>query len=113
MGLFRKRKKKVESKPDFKETESTYERIVYEQLSSDEDHYLTHLADQMLDGAPLILSFDQLEIDEANKAIAFFSGIVYAVKGEIVPIREKVFMFANQDVYADQTMQPFLTDIIE
>ncbi len=93
--------------------ESTYDKIVFEKLSSDDDHYLTHLADQMIEGAPLILNFDTLDIDQANKVIAFFSGVVYAITGEIVHIQEKVFLFANKDVYKDGSMDDFLKEIVE
>ncbi len=115
MGLFSK-KKKTKNQDDLIATqpkESTYDRIVFEKLASDDDSYLTHLADQMMDGCPLILNFEPLDIDQANKVVAFFSGVVYATKGEIVHIQEKVFMFANKDVYKDGSMDQFIKDIVE
>ena len=54
-----------------------------------------------------------LDIDQANKAIAFFSGVVYAIEGEIVNVQEKVFMFASKDVYNDGSMEDFLKEIVE
>lgn len=117
MGLFGKNKRKKQMHEqdglNLESKESTYERIIFEKLSSDDDDYLTHLADQMMEGAPLILNFEPLDIDQANKVIAFFSGIIYAIKGEIVHVQEKVFMFANKDVYKDGSMDPFLKDIVE
>ena len=111
MGLFSKKKKKQETKNN-EPIETTYERIKFEKLSSDDDRYLTDLADQMIKGAPLILNFDLLNIDQANKVIAFFSGVVYAITGEIVHIQEKVFLFANKDVYKDGTIEDFLKEIV-
>jgi len=115
MGLFGKNKKKSnqESTLNLQSKESTYDRIIFEKLTSDDDSYLTKLADQMTDGSPLILNFEPLDIDQANKVIAFFSGVVYAIKGEIVHVQEKVFMFANKDVYVDGSMVQFLKDIVE
>jgi cell division inhibitor SepF len=113
MGLFRKKQNKNQKQLKFESKESTYDLIIFEKLESDEDAYLTNLADQMIDGHPLILNFEPLDIDQANKVIAFFSGIVYAVKGEIVLIQEKVFMFANKDVYLDGSMDEFIKDIVE
>lgn len=110
MGIFKKKHKKdiVEET-----VASTYEKIIFEKLNSDDDHYLTALADQMIDGSPLILNFDTLDVDQANKVIAFFSGVVYAITGEIVHIQEKVFLFANKDVYKDGTIDEFLKEIVE
>lgn len=115
MGLFGKKKnnKDLDDSLNIQPKESTYDKIVFEKLTSDDDPYLTHLADQMMDGCPLILNFDTLDIDQANKVIAFFSGVVYATKGEIVHIQEKVFMFANKDVYKDGSMDQFIKDIVE
>ncbi|MBU1094774.1 MAG: cell division protein SepF [Firmicutes bacterium] len=112
MGLFSVGKKKKPN--DFIEEKKTMsDQIVFEQLKNDDDHYLTGLADQMLNGHPLILSFEELDIDQANKVIAFFSGIIYAVKGEIVLVKDKVFMFAINNVYEDGSMEEFLKDIVE
>ncbi len=112
MGLFSvgKKKKKQEST---EEKIPTSETIVFEKLSSDEDAYLIKLAEQLMQGKPLILSFDTLDIDQANKVIAFLSGVVYAISGEVVSIREKVFMFADQHVYDDGSMEDFLKEIVE
>lgn len=111
MGLFSKKSQKNDKQltPEL----STYDRLIFEKLTSDEDHYLISLVDKMMKGAPLILNFDDLNIDQANKVIAFFSGVVYAIKGEIVHIQEKVFLFANQDVYKDGTIEEFLKEIVE
>lgn len=112
MGLFsgskHKKKTTIEEKPILKS-----EQIVFENLSKDDDAYLISFADRLLEGKPLILNFEILEIDQANKAIAFFSGIVYAISGEIVNIKEKVFMFASKDVYDDGSMDEFLKEIVE
>jgi len=105
----RKKSKNVVEEP----VETTYDKLVFEKLSSDDDYYLTALADQMIAGFPLILNFEPLEIDQANKVIAFFSGVVYAIKGEIVHIQEKVFLFANKDVYKDGSIEGFLKEIVE
>ena len=112
MGLFSVNKKKKEKVIEEKVIQKS-ERIVFEKLSSDEDLYLTGLADLLIKGQPLILNFETLDIDQANKAVAFFSGIVYALSGEIVNIQEKVFMFATKDVYDDGSMEDFLKEIVE
>ena len=52
----------------------------------------------MMDGAPLILNFEALHIDRANKAIAFMSGVVYAISGHIVEINETTYLFGNKEL---------------
>lgn len=113
MGLFSKKNKNHQKELNLESSVSTYDQIIFEKLESDDDKYLTNLADQLFEGHPLILNFEPLDIDQANKVVAFFSGIVYAVKGEIVLIQEKVFMFANKDVYLDGSMDEFIKDIVE
>ena len=105
MGLFSvgKKNKKESSVIENKTVKS--DQIIFEKLHSDEDKYLTGLADQMMKGNPLILSFETLDIDQANKVIAFLSGVIYAIEGEIVNVKERVFMFATKDVYEDGSIQ--------
>jgi len=112
MGLFSVSKKKKDKVIEEKVVQKS-DQIVFEKLSSDDDAYLTSLADMLLKGQPLILNFEPLDIDQANKAVAFFSGVVYAIEGEIVNVQEKVFMFATKDVYDDGTMEEFLKEIVE
>lgn len=103
MGLFR-RKKKKEQPIDIK----TSDRIIMEQLTNDDDEYITALARQMMAGAPLILNFDALHIDRANKVISFISGVVYAVSGHIVAINDTTYLFGNKELYNDQSIETWL-----
>lgn len=113
MGLFSKGKKKDAKSAKDQESSKMADRIVFEKLTSDQDEYLTGLGEKLLEGQPLILNFEPLDIDQANKAISFFSGVVFAIKGEIVHVQEKVFMFAAKDVYEDGSMDDFLREIVE
>lgn len=101
MGLFGKKKQEEVLIP-------TAERILMEQLRNDDDSYITKLAKQMMDGAPLILNFDQLHVDRANKVIAFISGVVYAISGQIVEINETTYLFGNKDLYNDGSIENWL-----
>ncbi len=101
MGLFGK--KKVKEAIDL-----TSDRLIIEQLKNDDDAYITGLAKYMMEGSPLILNFDGLHIDRANKAIAFISGVVYAVGGHIVEINETTYLFGNKDVYSDGSVEQWL-----
>ncbi|MBN2300277.1 MAG: cell division protein SepF [Acholeplasmataceae bacterium] len=113
MGLFSVGKKKKQKEVDLEEKKMMSDQIIFEKLENDDDAYLTGLADQMLEGHPLILNFEPLDIDQANKVIAFLSGVIYVIKGEIVNVQEKVFMFATSDVYDDGSIEDFLKEIVE
>ncbi|MFA5560552.1 MAG: cell division protein SepF [Acholeplasmataceae bacterium] len=111
MGLFsRSRAKKVEQEI---QKQKISDLIVFEELKSDDDSYLTSLADKMMEGKPLILSFELLDIDQANKVISFLSGVVYAIKGEILNVKGKIFLFGRKDVFDDGSMEDFLKEIVE
>ena len=115
MGLFRRKQKHVSDTATVQKTPSRpmAERTHFDLVETDSDDYLTALADKMLSGIPLVLNFEPLDIDQANKAVAFLSGVVYAARGEIVHVQEKVFLFARHDVFDDGTMETFLKDFVE
>ncbi|MCR3905795.1 MAG: cell division protein SepF [Tenericutes bacterium] len=113
MGLFSFGKKKKNEDQSNEDNEIMSDKIIFENLLTDEDQYITGLAEKMINGHPLILNFEPLDIDQANKVIAFLSGVIYAIHGEIANVQEKVFMFAASDVYDDGSMEEFLKDVIE
>ncbi|CCV64445.1 predicted cell division protein SepF [Alteracholeplasma palmae J233] len=87
------------------------DKIIIKQLETDEDSVILDLADKLIDGAPLILNFDLLNVDAANKVIAFFSGVVYTLKGNIETINETVFLFANEEAFLDGSLKRFLENL--
>lgn len=108
MGLlaFFRRKKEV------KETVESVSRIQFEKLEDADDTYLTKLATNMINGAPLIINLEDIDIDGANKVIAFLSGVVYAIEGEIYSIKDKVFLFGNSQVYNDGSIKKLIEELI-
>lgn len=112
MGLFSK-SKKVDENPFDNKVILKADQIFYDSVRTDDDTYLTGLADKIKNGQPIIINLEDLDVDQANKIIAFLSGVVYALKGDIVNVKERVFMFASQDVYEDGSMEDFLKEIVE
>ncbi|MDY0278361.1 MAG: cell division protein SepF [Acholeplasma sp.] len=109
MGLFsflRRKKDTIEVK------QATAEKIIFEQLDDAIDSHLTKLATDIINGNPLVVNLESLDIDNANKVIAFLSGVIYAIEGEIYLIREKVFLFGNSEVYNDGSVKKLLEEII-
>ncbi|MFP4177934.1 MAG: cell division protein SepF [Acholeplasmataceae bacterium] len=113
MGLFRRSKKKREQDAPSEEPLLKSDRIAFEMIETDSDEHLNELAEDVMNGTPLIINFDPLTIDQANKVIAFLSGVCFAIDGVIVQVRDKIFMFASADVYEDGSMEDFLKDFVE
>lgn len=105
--MFRVFKKK---KPTEVVVETT-ENIVFHDLIDASDEILTKLATHIINEEPVIANLESLDIDSANKAIAFLSGVVYAVDGEISNIREKIFLFGHKEVYEDGSMKRFIEQL--
>ena len=101
MGLFSKKK---QTNP----VVQTAEKLILEQIKNDDDVYITGLATSMMEGSPLILNFDGLHIDRANKVISFITGVVFAIKGEILEINETTYLFGNSEVYKDGSIEEWL-----
>ena len=112
MAIFSKTKKTEHVLPNYQgETLTTaFDRIIFESLSTDEDTYITSLASELVDGNALVLNFEELQPDPANKIMAFLSGVVFAIEGEIIQINKKVFLFARQQEFKDGSLKQFIDE---
>ncbi|HHT55966.1 MAG TPA: cell division protein SepF, partial [Acholeplasma sp.] len=65
----------------------------------------------VINGNPLIINLETIDVDNANKVIAFLSGVVYAIEGETYVISEKIVLFGNSEVYDDGSVRKLLDEI--
>ena len=107
MSLFRRKKKKDE----VIDKKLTSEKIIYDQLEEAKDQLLNRLATNIINGNPVILNMELLDIYSANKVIAFLSGAVYACEGYVHQISETNFLFGNSEVYIDGSVKKLLESI--
>ncbi len=91
-------------------TETAFERIMFEDLQNTEDSYIVSLAEDMLNGRPLVINFENTDLDEANKVVAFLSGVIYAAVGKVEQIRDKVYLFARIQEFKDGSLEKFIND---
>ena len=49
-----------------------------------------------------------LFIDEANKIIAFLSGVVYSINGTAKQLNDNAFLFATKENFLDGSLNEFL-----
>ncbi len=104
--LFKKKKKTINYEPPKRSL------VQFSQLRTANDEELTNFAKQIMQGIPLILNFQMLGIDEANKAMAFLSGVVYALDGVVMQFdSKKGIMFADKKVYDDGSMKELISEI--
>lgn len=107
MGFFKKNKgAEPITKIDF------YENILFEEVKNASTEYLTKLAEHLMKKFPLIGNFESLEVDEANKAISFLSGVIYALGGKVMMVNNYSFMFATLEAYQDKNIIELLEQII-
>lgn len=89
---------------------TAFDRIIFEDLDTDEDDYIVSLANEVINGNPLVINFENLDVDEANKVIAFLSGVIFAVGGKIERINSRIFLFARTQEFKDGTLKQFVAD---
>ena len=111
MGLFSKSNKQPVIQTPSPVVITTAEKVICEQLKDDSDFHLTELARKLIDGCPLILDFEPLDIDPANKVMGFFSGVIFAIQGDISSVRDKIFLFTHKNAYDDGSLKDYLQQI--
>ncbi len=112
MGLFKKEDRKKEydqALNNLNGLETTRDRVHFQQILDNEDP--VKIADILILGQPLVLDFGLLDVDEANKDLAFISGVTYALKGEIMHIIESIYLFARSTDFADGTLDEMIREI--
>ncbi len=103
----RVREKKAERAALVRDLQSV-DKILFAELEKGDD-VVKHAA-EIRDGNPVVMNFKKLNIDEANKALAFLAGFLYALKGETVNIHEGVYLFALKEEFKDGSLHAFVTE---
>lgn len=115
MGLFSKSKKVNEydeASYNLNNEEETLasERTIFEEIK-DDDQRAAYLVDQMKLGCPLVINFASLPLMAINKLLAFFSGACYAVDGNIVKVKDRIYLFARKEEFLDGSLSDLLEQI--
>lgn len=113
MGLFGKKDDKKREYDDALDNlnglERTRDRVHFAQIAEGEDP--VKIADVLIGGNPLVLDFGQLNVDEANKDLAFIAGVTYALTGEVMHIIESIYLFARQSDFLDGSLDEMIREI--
>lgn len=113
MGLFGKkedsRKEYNQALDNLNSTETVRDRVHFQQVFDNDDP--VKIADILISGQPLVLDFGELNIDEANKDLAFLAGVTYALKGEVIHIIESIYLFARSTDFSDGSLDEMIREI--
>ncbi len=112
MGLFGKKKTNdyEQASADLNNHTLARDRLIMEKMP-DDDTLAAKYADEMKGGNPLILNFDGLDELAANKMLAFFTGVAYALDGKTVKINETTFLFARRVDFLDGSLTKFIQEL--
>lgn len=107
-------KKKTEKTtlPEYQKTslKLASERIIFDEVTTDDDNYIIDLAKELIMGRPLVLNFNNVHVDIANKIVSFLSGVIFAIDGIIEEIDKKIFLFARKQEFKDGSLKIFIND---
>lgn len=71
---------------------------------------LLDIAHLLKDGKPVLLSFELMEVAEANKMIGFLSGVAFALEGQTHFTGDKTILFGSKENFEDGTLDKFVKE---
>lgn len=114
MGLFFKKKKDPYEDMDLDLNENNFgkasDRIIMERMTYDDPH-AKELLDSLKNGSPLVLNFDGMDLQQADKYMAFFQGAAIALEGRAVRINESTFLYARKEEFLDGSLKEFVDSL--
>lgn len=76
------------------------------------DEQFLEIADILITNRPVVINFEEIkETSEINRAVAFLSGVVYALNGEVHRLGRETFLFATEVALKDGTLRYYLNDV--
>lgn len=113
MSLFRRKDKveKIDQKKRNQSTLTSFDKIEYTVIKTASDEQVLEISDKILAGYPVLANLENLDKEEANKLLAFVSGVLYAIGGKILKIQSRMFLFARKEEYEDGTLYQYYEDL--
>ena len=76
------------------------------------DEQFLELSDILISNRPVVINFEDItETVEINRAVAFLSGVRYALNGEVHRLGRETFLFATEASLKDGTLRYYLNDV--
>lgn len=108
MALFKK-KNKEEIKGQAPLLQSR-DKLVFYRVTSKSDDELFKIANYIIEGKPVLANFDNLVAQDCNYMLAFLSGCVYALEGQVFPMNERLFLFARGKELEDGSIDKWIEE---
>ena len=83
---------------------------ILERIVVQSEEQLLDLANLLKSGKPLLLSFELIDVAQANRMIGFLSGVVYAMDGITYFTEPKTVLFGSAQNFADGTLRQFMKE---
>jgi FtsZ-interacting cell division protein YlmF len=93
-----------------KKTPKTKDILVQLELKDTSNANLKEIADELTEGIPYVINFNGISNSDANKAVAFLTGVCYMLGGEPLLISEKIVLFGDENMYNDGSLKEYLKD---
>ena len=100
MGFFSKNK--------ITPTNVDFEDLTFVKVNDNKDVY--KYAEIIMHRMPIVLNFTDCLISEANEVLMFLTGVLYACDGEIVKIKDKIYLMAQKSDLLGPTLSRFINE---
>lgn len=112
MGLFGRNKNKNKVNENHsRKLMSSFDLMEYFIVKDRTNETVLGLCDTILSGKPVLANFDKLSPSDCNYILAFMSGVIYATQGEVVPVGDRLYLFARKEEFEDGTLREYVEDI--
>lgn len=81
-----------------------------ERIIVQSEDQLLDLANILKNGKPILLSFELIDVEAANRMIGFLSGVVYAMDGITYFTDQKTILFGSGQNFEDGTLKQFVKE---
>ena len=85
------------------------DKIVFMKPRNNSD--LCELATKLRDHFPIIVNFEDMDYETANRALAFLSGAVFVLSGKFEKIKEQVYLFCQKEELLDGTVKELINSL--
>lgn len=76
------------------------------------DEQFIELANILIENRPIAINFEEIKpMTEVDRAVAFLSGVTYALNGEVYRLGPKTFLFASEIAFKDGTLHYYISDV--
>ena len=102
------KKKKVE------QLGTAFDRLLNYNYSKNKsiDEQFLEIADVLITHRPVVINFEEISSgNEIDRAVAFLSGVVYGLNGEVHRLGTETFLFATDEALKDGSLRYYINDV--